>query len=188
MDKPMMRYRLMIPFVIAGLFSATGLFPASAQDDTAEATLAVHALTDDGLGQRIGTIRLRTTQYGLLIIPRLENLPPGLHGFHVHANADCGPALRDGESAAGMAAGGHYDPEETKRHEGPYGEGHLGDLPLLFAGRDGRVETPVLAPRLKLAQIRGRALIIHSGGDNYADEPELLGGGGDRLACAIASD
>jgi Cu-Zn family superoxide dismutase len=27
--------------------------------------------------------------------------------------------------------------------------------------------------------------MIHAGGDNYADKPKKLGGGGERIACAV---
>ena len=42
---------------------------------------------------------------------------------------------------------------------------------------------PVLGPRLKLADLKGRALMVHAGGDNHADHPAPLGGGGARVAC-----
>ncbi len=31
--------------------------------------------------------------------------------------------------------------------------------------------TSVIAPQLKLADVKGRAIMIHAGGDNYADQP-----------------
>jgi Cu-Zn family superoxide dismutase len=27
--------------------------------------------------------------------------------------------------------------------------------------------------------------MIHAGGDNYADQPKPLGGGGERIACGV---
>jgi Cu-Zn family superoxide dismutase len=56
-------------------------------------------------------------------------------------------------------------------------------LPVLEVGTDGRGTTAVIAPRLTVAQVRGLALVIHAGGDNYADQPAPLGGGGLRIAC-----
>ncbi|WP_337133567.1 superoxide dismutase family protein, partial [Staphylococcus aureus] len=91
----------------------------------------------------------------------------------------------DGELTAALQAGGHYDPDGAGRHEGPYGEGHRGDLPVLTVGEDGAASLPVLAPRLDLDEMAGRSLMIHAGGDNYADEPAPLGGGGARLACGV---
>jgi Cu-Zn family superoxide dismutase len=66
----------------------------------------------------------------------------------------------------------------SMKHEGPYGNGHLGDLPALYANGDGTATHPVLAPRIKIADLKGRSLIIHAGGDNYSDHPKALGGGG----------
>jgi len=43
----------------------------------------------------------------------------------------------------------------------------------------------VLAPRLKLADLPGRSLMVHAGGDNHADHPAPLGGGGARVACGV---
>jgi Cu-Zn family superoxide dismutase len=86
---------------------------------------------------------------------------------------------------AGLAAGGHFDPSNSGMHQGPYGAGHLGDLPALYVDSLGRAVQPVLAPRVKIDDIRGRALMIHAGGDNYADQPKALGGGGARVACGV---
>jgi Cu-Zn family superoxide dismutase len=150
-----------------------------------EVVIKMHLLTGQGMGKEIGTVTATDTQYGLLIVPALSELPPGLHGFHVHQNPDCGPAMKEGKSVAGLAAGGHYDPQNTGKHDGPYGKGHLGDLPALYADSDGKAALPVLAPRLKVSDLKNRSLMIHSGGDNYSDTPEKLGGGGARIACGV---
>jgi Cu-Zn family superoxide dismutase len=69
---------------------------------------------------------------------------------------------------------------------GPEGHGHMGDLPLLKANADGKVSETVVAPRLKsLDEVKGRALMVHVGGDNYSDKPKPLGGGGARFACGV---
>jgi superoxide dismutase, Cu-Zn family len=146
--------------------------------------IRMFALTEKGTGQSVGTVRVEDTPHGLLITPALTNLPPGVRGFHVHEEGSCAPLEEDGRMVPGLAAGGHYDPAGTNTHRGPYGDGHLGDLPALYVDQDGRAALPVLAPRLKLADIKGRAMIIHAGGDNYTDTPEM-GGGGERIACGI---
>ena len=145
----------------------------------------MNLITDQGAGKSIGTVTISDTPQGLLLVPMLSGLMPGTHGFHVHQNADCGPAMKDGKQVAGLAAGGHYDPAGTGKHEGPSGKGHLGDLPALNVGADGKATTSVLAPRLKTADLMGRSLMIHAGGDNYSDMPAALGGGGGRIACGI---
>jgi Cu-Zn family superoxide dismutase len=66
------------------------------------------------------------------------------------------------------------------------GQGHSGDLPVLDVAADGSAKTSVTAPRIKdLEAVRGRALVIHAGGDNFSDEPAPLGGGGARIACGV---
>jgi Cu-Zn family superoxide dismutase len=133
--------------------------------------------TENG-GKKLGTVTAEDTIYGLLLTPKLHGLPPGIHGFHIHDMPFCGNN--------GTAAGNHLDPQQTKKHKGPYsGEGHLGDLPVLIVDAKGNATLPVLAPRLKLEQVKGRSLMIHAGGDNYSDLPEKLGGGGMRLACGV---
>jgi Cu-Zn family superoxide dismutase len=150
--------------------------------------IEMHALTAQGVGERIGSVRVADTPYGTLFTPDLHNLTPGLHGFHLHTEGNCGPGEKDGKMVPGLAAGGHYDPAGTGTHKGPYGDGHLGDLPALYVDENGRATHPVLAPRIKLSDLRGRSLMIHAGGDNYADHPKPLGGGGDRVACGVISN
>jgi Cu-Zn family superoxide dismutase len=148
-------------------------------------TVSMFLSTDNGPGKAIGAISVTDTPYGALFTPDLNGLTPGLHGFHVHENAACGPKQKDGKMVPGLAAGGHYDPSGSGRHEGPYGNGHLGDLPPLYVDGNGGSSLPVLAPRLKVADLNGRSLMIHAGGDNFSDHPEALGGGGPRNACGI---
>ena len=149
---------------------------------------AVHHLTADGVHKRIGYVRLFDSPEGLLLEPDLEDLPPGKHGFHIHEFGDVEPALKKGKYVAGGSAGGHYDPEHTGEHLGPYQEGHLGDLPVLVVDNDGTATTPVIAPRLTLEEVKGRALILHSGGDNYSDYPLVNGGGISRIAGGIITN
>jgi superoxide dismutase, Cu-Zn family len=143
-------------------------------------------VTDQGTGKKIGTITAEQKPYGTLFTPKLSGLSPGLHGFHVHAGDSCGPKEKDGRMVPGLAAGGHFDPEGTGSHQGPYGKGHMGDLPALYADKAGQVTLPVLAPRIRVKDLKGHALIIHAAGDNYSDDPKPLGGGGARIACGMA--
>ena len=133
----------------------------------------------------IGVVSVSESPYGLVFTPALKNLAPGLHGFHVHEYPSCAPKEKDGKAVAALAAGGHFDPAGSKRHGTPWGDGHLGDLPALYVDATGGANNPVLAPRLKMADLRGRSLMIHAGGDNHADHPAPLGGGGPRVACGV---
>lgn len=146
----------------------------------------MHVVNEKGIGASVGQVTISESKYGLVFTPALNGLAPGLHGFHVHQNADCQPEEKDGKMVAALAAGGHYDPEKTNRHGTPWGDGHLGDLPPLFVDANGNANQPVLAPRLKMADMKGRSVMVHMGGDNHADHPAPLGGGGARMACGVA--
>lgn len=146
--------------------------------------ITVHQVDANGVGTSIGTVSFQQTPKGLLITPALGKLSPGEHGFHIHENGSCEAAEKDGKMGAALAAGGHLNPEKVAHHGTPL-DGHLGDLPALTVNDKGFATTPVLAPRLKLADIQGRAIMIHAGGDNYSDSPKPLGGGGDRVACGV---
>jgi superoxide dismutase, Cu-Zn family len=148
-------------------------------------SVELYRLTPEGTGASLGTVELSDTGFGLLLAPDLTGLEPGEHGIHIHTNPDCGPAEKEDRTVPGLAAGGHFDPEGSGRHKGPYGHGHLGDLALLWVSADGRASHPIQAPRLSVAAVQNRALIVHGGGDNYSDEPAALGGGGARVACGI---
>ncbi|MEC5399759.1 superoxide dismutase [Cu-Zn] SodC [Uliginosibacterium sp. H1] len=147
--------------------------------------VTMYEVDGQGIGRAIGSIAVTETPRGLLLTPALSGLSPGLHGFHVHENPSCAPASQDGRAVPAMAAGAHYDPFGSKRHGQPDGDGHLGDLPPLQADGTGRATRPVLAPRLSLADLRRRALVIHANGDNHADHPAPAGGGGTRIACGV---
>ena len=151
----------------------------------AETTVTLSVADAKGAGVTVGTVRIVETRYGLVFYPALTGLPPGLHGFHVHENPSCAPGERDGASVAALAAGGHLDPQATKRHGEPWGDGHLGDLPALYVSPDGIANNAVLAPRLKFVDVVNRSLMVHVGGDNHSDHPAPLGGGGARIACGV---
>jgi len=164
--------------VVAGLLAA---FPVFASD----VVVTMNLVNEQGVGKSIGTITITESPIGLVFTPKLTDLTPGNHGFHVHQNPDCAAGMKDGKQVPGLAAGGHYDPAATGKHEGHEGKGHLGDLPVLTVGADGTASTAVTAPRLKMSDVKGRSLMIHAGGDNYADLPAPLGGGGARIACGV---
>jgi superoxide dismutase, Cu-Zn family len=164
---------------------ATACLIATSMALAAEMTVAMTAAEKQGDGQALGTVRIVETPHGLAFYPSLKGLPPGLHGFHIHEKPSCAPGESNGNTVPAGAAGGHLDPQGTKKHGEPWGDGHLGDLPPLYVAADGTAAAPVLGPRLKLADVRNRALMIHAGGDNHADHPAPLGGGGARMACGV---
>lgn len=151
----------------------------------ADFTVPMNIVDEKGIGKAVGQVVISETPYGVVFSPALSGLPQGVHGFHVHENPNCEAREKDGKMVPALAAGGHYDPAATKRHGQPWSDGHLGDLPPLYVDGNGTAGNPVLAPRLKLADLKGRSLMVHVGGDNHSDHPAPLGGGGARLACGV---
>ena len=176
--------RHLLPVPPLALLASFGL--GAAAQAAGGKTVTMNAISPDGVGASVGTITLEDSAGGLVLQPNLKGLPPGQHGFHLHAKASCAPGKQDGKMAAGIAAGGHFDPGATKKHLGPDAMGgHKGDLPVLTVAADGSAKGSLVAPHLKLADLAGHALMIHAGGDNYADQPKPLGGGGARIACGV---
>lgn len=143
---------------ILALVVATGAQAASEK-------VEMNLVTSQGVGQSIGSVTITETDKGLEFSPDLKALPPGEHGFHIHAKGSCQPATKDGKASAAESAGGHLDPQNTGKHEGPEGAGHLGDLPALVVNNDGKATDAVITPRLKsLDEIKDKALMVHVGG------------------------
>jgi Cu-Zn family superoxide dismutase len=173
-----MRRGILTAGIVVGMIMALPVFAA-------DVMVQMNLVNEQGVGKSIGTVTISEGPKGLVFTPQLTGLTPGVHGFHVHQNPDCAAGVKDGKSTPGLAAGGHYDPAASGQHEGPMGKGHLGDLPALTVSADGKATTAVVAPRLKMEDMKGRSLMIHAGGDNYADQPAPLGGGGARVACGV---
>jgi Cu-Zn family superoxide dismutase len=181
--------RLMVIAIAAGYVLLCGACASTAEPGTEDSALAesltaiVRESRIDGAGDVIGIVQFRDGPYGLLIVPSLKGLDSGPHALHIHENPNCGPS-DDGNPAG--AAGSHYDPLGSNVHTGPYQEGHLGDLPNLIAEADGTADIAVLAPRPTLADIKGRALMLHAGADRYESYAKHQhGAGGPRMYCGV---
>jgi Cu-Zn family superoxide dismutase len=167
---------------MTGILSLAAATPALAQKLIAPMALATPA----GPGDSVGEIDITEGVDGAMFHLNLHGLQPGKHGFHVHAMPSCAATEKDGKPVPAGGAGGHLDPDKTGMHMGPMAAGHLGDLPYITVAADGTAKATLTAPRIKsLDDLKGHSLMIHDGGDNYADQPLPLGGGGARFACGV---
>jgi Cu-Zn family superoxide dismutase len=161
---------------ILGVFLALVLGCGQGSTSTAKATLV------NNQGKKVGQATLTETSKGVKIDMTVENLPPGVHAFHIHQNGVCTPP--DFKSA-----GGHFNPY-GKQHGflNPAGP-HAGDLPNITVGADGtaKVVTVTKLVTLKsgaknsLFPPGGTSLVIHAGADDYVTDP--AGDAGPRIAC-----
>src|SRR4029079_2121163 len=134
-------------------------------------------------GESIGNVTLPQAPDGMVVVSAsVRNLPPGNHGFHIHAVGSCSPTFD--------AAGPHYNPI-SKQHglENPNGA-HAGDLPNLTVAANG---TGTLMAKTSMVTITpgpttifdtdGSAIIIHAFTDDQKTDP--TGNSGTRIACAV---
>ncbi len=134
-------------------------------------------------GERAGTATLTQGTAGVLIKLEVYGLPPGYHGMHFHAVADCS------DHEAFKKAGGHVDPHKTPHgFLNPLGP-HEGNLPNLVVGQGKTAEVELYSQMVSLEQgpanlldQDGSALIIHANRDDHQSQP--IGSSGDRIACA----
>lgn len=163
-------------FILPALLCATAAF---GQDKMPSA----HADIVNAQGQKIGTATLTQSSGGMHIDLNATQLPPGVHGIHVHAAGKCeGPDFK--------TAGGHFNPD-AKKHGKDNPEGpHAGDLMniVVDAKRNSKAAlvtssvTPGPGPNT-LFHEGGSALVIHEKEDDYKTDPS--GNSGARIACGV---
>ena len=117
----------------------------------------------------------------VLVEANITGLPPdSTHGFHIHETGDC-------SAPDASSAGGHFDPTASP-HGGPAGEvRHGGDLGNLKADANGNARNSVKVSGITIDggpdRIMGRAVVVHSGADDFKSQP--AGNSGARVACAV---
>ncbi len=144
-------------------------------------------LNEKGAGKTVGTITVTETAGGISITVKASGLTanPGQVGFHLHEKNSLIPTKdTSGNLVIGGGLGGHWDPENTKTHTGPQGNGHRGDLEALTVNADGSINQTVISLKIKFSDLKGKSLVIHANADNYQNSPEN-GGTGECLYAAI---
>jgi len=144
---------------------------------------AVAAIADTS-GRTLARATVRQGRSGLSVHVEAAGLAPGIYGVHLHAVGRCdGPAF--------ASAGPHWNP--TARQHGrdnPAGS-HMGDLPNLTVGADGRgtIDFDVSGASLTgagsnvLLDADGAAIVVHAQADDYRTDPS--GNSGARIACGV---
>jgi Cu-Zn family superoxide dismutase len=136
----------------------------------------------DSSGRSIGSASLLPSSRGPLLVLKLQGVPAGTHGLHLHEAARCDPPGFE-------SAGPHLNPTGRKHGvRNPAGP-HTGDLPNVRARAGGEVDTTlvldgrVLAPNAAGAGTPGRALVLHALADDLMTDPS--GNSGVRIACGV---
>ena len=133
-------------------------------------------------GQPMGTVTLTQGPQGVLVSADLRGLPPGGHGFHIHAVGSCSPDF--------SAAGGHFGPGDESHGFMHSTDMHAGDLPNIYAGADGIAQADAFTADITLADgyerslfdSDGSAIVVHENPDDYGEDS---GTAGARIACGV---
>lgn len=134
-------------------------------------------------GTTVLDVRAEDVEAGIRFNVSASGIPAGEHGMHIHEVGRCdGPKF--------TSAGPHWNPAAKKHgRENPAGA-HLGDLPNLIAGPDGRATAEFVVAGARLTEGAqplydqdGATLLIHAAADDYRTDPS--GASGDRILCAV---
>jgi len=181
-------------FVLAGvLFAACGGGDGDGGAGSAAQTTATTAplprVTAEMVaadGSPVGRVTFIETGSRMTVEGTFNNLPPGFHGFHVHAAGKC-------ERPTFSTAGGHMVVGDQAH------PAHAGDHPVLLVLADRTAEIRFTTDRYRMSDLmapEGRAVIVHAAADNYGNVPTRYvrtpdattlstGDAGDRMACGI---
>lgn len=180
--------------------SSGSVVPEASSDDSAVdgAEGGVEVRLQDPSGADLGTATLAPDEAGTSVTVEAEGMPPGWHGFHVHATGLCEPDSPDPADATKvgdfLSAGGHVGAGESVHGD------HTGDLPALQVAQDGTASMEATTDRFTVEELLdadGSAVMVHSGPDNLANVPpryapggpdaETLatGDSGTRIACGV---
>ena len=168
-------------FIAGGMVLLGMLAYSQASAQTAKAELR------NAKGEKVGELTLTQEADGMKVAVEASNLPPGFHGFHIHAVGKCEPPF--------TSAGGHFNPANQNHPN------HAGDLPNLLVNADGKASAVLRTARFKVPDLfdsDGSALIIHADPDNHANiaaryrpDPDAAtlgtGDAGGRIACGAMS-
>jgi Cu-Zn family superoxide dismutase len=163
-------------FILA-VMGSIFLISSSAWAGTATAVLKGTAV-DSAI---TGNVTLTEEKGGLTVVAKVSNVPPGSHGFHIHAIGNCGDV--------GKAAGGHFNPDKSPHGlypmNGPM-KAMAGDMGNLVVGADGAGSFSVFMPGLTLNDgkyaVNGLSIILHEKADDFS---QPSGNAGGRIACGI---
>jgi Cu-Zn family superoxide dismutase len=154
--------------------SATAPPPAAAAEAGGEL-----APTQDSRAQ--GTVGFATVPGGLRVTARLEGLPPGEHGFHLHEKPDC-------SAPDASSAGEHWNPTSQQHGSPDVPPHHAGDLGNITADASGVAQVDRVVSGLTLEggqSVVGRSAVVHARRDDLTTQPS--GDSGARLACGVVA-
>lgn len=129
----------------------------------------------------IGEASFSTKQEGMRVEAKINDAPPGKHGFHIHEIGNCGDK--------GNAAKGHFNPDKVKHGFLPkdgFKNAHAGDLGNITIASNRKGILSATVPGLSFSggqyAINGLSVILHEKVDDFG---QPVGNAGGRIGCGI---
>ena len=164
------------------LFAAAWILAGCSMMHKSSGPTAMATLSPTSNQTAKGTVRLTELPDGSVDVDiNLTNVPPGVHGFHIHDKGDCGDN--------GNAAGGHFNPGASAHGAPTATAHHAGDFGNVTADAGGNVKTKfstravTVSPSSSAAV--GHAVILHGNPDDLVTQP--TGNAGPRIACGVVT-
>lgn len=162
-------------------FALAGLAMASVQGPQCWAAVASAVIKSTADSSSMGSVSFEETESGLKVDVKVENVPAGKHGFHIHEKGDC--------ADQGKAAGGHFNPHNVAHGYMPKDgaeHAHSGDMGNIEVGPDGKGSLSVFLPGVYLVgknpSVGGLSVILHEKEDDFG---QPTGNAGGRIGCGI---
>ncbi len=135
-------------------------------------------------GDTVGLATLTESPAGVLVHVKVQDMPSGKKGIHLHSKAHC-----TAESGFKSSHGHHGEAKGEHGLLNPAGPG-TGDLGNIFVGADGigemeffKTGVSLSGEGLPLFDGDGSAIVIHANPDDHISQP--IGGAGARIACGV---
>jgi len=132
--------------------------------------------------QAVGMVHFQqNADGGVEVHLEMKNVPPGVHGFHIHDKGDCGDN--------GNAAGGHFNPTSMPHGDPQAVSHHAGDFGNVTADASGNIDRRFTTHSITVSpgdrSVIGHAVILHANPDDLTTQPS--GNAGPRIACGVAA-
>jgi Cu-Zn family superoxide dismutase len=142
--------------------------------------MAMATLTPISGSTAMGTVHMQELPDGSVEVKvDLKNVPPGVHGFHIHEVGDC--------SDNGNAAKAHFNPTMMPHGSPQDSSHHSGDFGNVTADANGEVNRTFTTRSVTVSpgttSALGRAVILHANPDDLTSQPS--GNAGARISCGI---
>jgi Cu-Zn family superoxide dismutase len=178
-----MKLKILVPAGLAVAMSGCMMDGAGTQSASGVRAEPSRAQLIGADGRPRGTVRIIQVHGGVSVSVEAENLPPGVHGAHVHAVGRC-------DAPGFTSAGPHWNPTGRQHGRSNPAGAHMGDVPNITIGANGRgsLEYEIrnawaVRGATPMLDADGAAFVIHAKADDDRTDPS--GNSGDRIACAV---